>query len=55
MEKPDYIDEEQLYKKLSKLENDLLYLGKRVQVLEENRYLTPTQKAIEKKWWMFWR
>lgn len=48
MEKPDYIDNEQLYKKLSELENDLIYLcKKKIRVLEENRYLTPTQEAIE--------
>lgn len=29
MEKPDYIDNEQLYKKLSELENDLIYLCKK--------------------------
>lgn len=47
MEKPDYIDNEQLYKKLSEIESDLLYLYKKLHVLEENRYLTPTQEALE--------
>lgn len=47
MEKPDYIDNEQLYKKLSKLEKDVIHLYKKLQILEKDRYLTPTQEAIE--------
>ena len=47
MEKPDYIDTELIYKKLSELENDVTYLYKKLQILDENRYLTPTKEAIE--------
>ena len=36
MKKPDYIDNEQPYKKLSEVESDFLYLYKKLQVLDEN-------------------
>lgn len=47
MEKPDYIDNEQLYQRLCELENDVIDLRKRLRILEEVKYLAPTEEVIE--------
>lgn len=46
-EKPDYVDDEQLYQRLCELENDVMYLYKKLHILDETKYLTPSKEAIE--------